>query len=152
MIRPRPGDFVYSSMEIEVMKQHINQAKEAGAAGIVFGVLTPDHKIDHENTRTLAEYAKPLPVTFHKAIDVIENQVEGVKLLKEIKGIKRILTSGGKATAKEGSETIRNMIREAGEEIIILVAGKVTHANIEEIQRLTGGIEFHGKKIAGDLC
>jgi copper homeostasis protein len=151
MIRPRPGDFVYSSMEIEVMKQHIDQAKEAGVAGIVLGLLTPDHKIDLENTRTLAEYAQPLPVTFHKAIDVIENQVEGVKLLKEIKDIKRILTSGGKATAKEGSETIKNMIREAGDEIIILVAGKVTHENVKEIQQLTGGIEFHGKKIAGDL-
>jgi len=151
MIRPRAGNFVYSSAEVEVMKQHIDQAKEAGAAGIVLGLLTHDIKIDLENTRTLAEYAHPLPVTFHKAIDITENPVEGIKLLKGIKGIKRVLTSGGKATAKEGTETIRNMIREAGEEIIILVAGKVTHENIEEIQQLTGGKEFHGKKIAGDL-
>jgi copper homeostasis protein len=151
MIRPRPGNFVYSSAEMEIMKQHIDLAKEAGVAGVVLGLLTPDHKIDLENTRMLAEYADPLPVTFHKAIDMMGNPVEGIKSLKGIKGIKRVLTSGGKATAKEGSETIRNMIREAGEEIIILVAGKVTHENIEEIQHLTGGMEFHGKKIAGDL-
>jgi copper homeostasis protein len=151
MIRPRPGDFVYSSAEIQIMKQHIDLAKEAGVAGVVLGLLTPDHKIDLENTRMLAEYADPLPVTFHKAIDMMGNPVEGIKSLKGIKGIKRVLTSGGKATAKEGSETIRNMIREAGEEIIILVAGKVTHENIEEIQHLTGGMEFHGKKIAGEL-
>jgi copper homeostasis protein len=151
MIRPRPGNFVYSSAEIQIMKQHIDLAKEAGVAGVVLGLLTPDHKIDLENTRMLAEYADPLPVTFHKAIDMMGNPVEGIKSLKGIKGIKRVLTSGGKATAKEGSETIRNMIREAGEEIIILVAGKVTHENIEEIQHLTGGMEFHGKKIAGEL-
>ncbi len=151
MIRPRPGSFVYTSKEIQVMKQHIDQAKEAGAAGVVFGLLTPDFKIDMENTKVLSEYAHPLPVTFHKAIDVTDNQVEGIKVLKGIPGIKRVLTSGGKATAREGTETIRNMISEAGKEIIILVAGKVTHENIEEIQRLTGGTEFHGKKIAGDL-
>jgi copper homeostasis protein len=151
MIRPRPGNFVYSSAEIQIMKQHIDLAKEAQVAGVVLGLLTTGHQIDLENTRILAEYAKPLPVTFHKAIDVTGNPVEGIKLLKEIKAIKRVLTSGGKATAKEGSETIRNMIREAGEEIIILVAGKVTHDNIGEIQQLTGGMEFHGKKIAGDL-
>ncbi len=151
MIRPRPGNFVYTSAEIQIMKQHIDLAKEAGVAGVVLGLLTPGNQIDLENTKILAKYADPLPVTFHKAIDVLDNPVEGIKLLKEIKGIKRVLTSGGKATAKEGSETIRHMIREAGEDIIILVAGKVTDENIEEIQQLTGGKEFHGKKIAGQL-
>jgi copper homeostasis protein len=151
MIRPRAGNFVYSSAEIQIMKHHIDLAKEAGVAGVVMGLLTPDHKIDLENTKLLAAYADPLPVTFHKAIDVTGNPVEGIKSLKGINGIKRVLTSGGKATAKEGSETIRNMIREAGEEMSILVAGKVTHENIEEIQQITGGIEFHGKKITGNL-
>jgi len=106
----------------------------------------------------LAEYAHPLPVTFHKAIDVLENPVAGVHILKEIKGIKRILTSGkriltsgGKATAKEGAETIRKMQEEAGENLIILVAGKVTDENVEEIQELTGAEEFHGRRIVGDL-
>lgn len=151
MIRPRAGNFVYSEKEIARMKAEIDQAKKAGAIGVVFGLLTSENKIDVENTRLLAEYAQPLPVTFHKAIDLLENPVEGVCVLKEIKGIKRILTSGGKATAKEGAETIRKMQKEAGTNIIILVAGKVSSENLEEIQQLTGANEFHGRRIVGDF-
>ncbi len=147
MIRPRAGNFVYSEDEIRQMKRKIDQAKEAGASGVVFGLLTPDNQIDETNTRQLAEYAHPLPVTFHKAIDELKNPVEGVKILKEISGIKRILTSGGKPTALEGQEILRQMIAEAGEKIIILAAGKVTFANLEEIRNITGAKEFHGRRI-----
>jgi len=151
MIRPRAGNFVYSAEEIVQMKKEIDLAKNAGAAGVVFGLLTPGNKIDFEKTRLLAEYAQPLPVTFHKAIDVLENPVEGVRVLKKINGIKRVLTSGGKATAKEGAETIWKMRETAGKNLIILVAGKVTDENLEEIQQLTGAKEFHGRRIVGDL-
>jgi copper homeostasis protein len=151
MIRPRAGNFVYAEEEISRMKSEIDLAKEAGAAGVVFGLLTPGNKIDKKNTQILSEYAKPLPVTFHKAIDELENPVEGVSVLKEICGIKRILTSGGKPTALEGLETIRKMIEVAGEQITILVAGKVTNHNVEEIQKLTGAKELHGRRIVGEL-
>jgi copper homeostasis protein len=151
MIRPREGNFVHSEKEIAQMKTDIDRAKQAGAAGVVFGLLTPENKIDVENTRMLAEYAHPMPVTFHKAIDELENPVEGVRTLKEIDRIKRILTSGGKATAKEGAEILLKMLEEAGQNVIILVAGKVTSENLEEIQQLTGAQEFHGRRIVGEL-
>ncbi|MDO8951822.1 MAG: copper homeostasis protein CutC [Draconibacterium sp.] len=151
MIRPRPGNFVYSEDEIDQMKSEIDLAKKAGAFGVVFGLLTSDNKIDEKNTKILAEYAEPLPVTFHKAIDEMENPVEGVSVLKGISGIKRILTSGGKPTAMEGLETIRKMIEVAGEQITILVAGKVLDSNVKEIQELTGAKELHGRRIVGPL-
>lgn len=150
MIRPRAGNFVYSEDEIEIMKSEIDLAKTAGAAGIVFGLLTHENKIDKLNTEVLTKYAHPLPVTFHKAVDELENQVEAVSVLKET-GIKRILTSGGKPTAMEGLETIRKMMSEAADKIIILVAGKVLDSNIREIQELTGAAEFHGRRIVGEL-
>ncbi|WP_319501000.1 copper homeostasis protein CutC [uncultured Draconibacterium sp.] len=151
MARPRAGNFVHSADEVEEMKIAIDQAKEAGAAGVVFGLLTADNKIDEANTRLLAKYAEPLPVTFHKAIDEMDDPVEGVRILKTIPNIKRILSSGGKATALEGQEVIRNMIAEAEGKIIILVAGKVTIDNVSEIQQITGTTELHGRKIVGDL-
>ncbi|NCB08976.1 MAG: copper homeostasis protein CutC, partial [Bacteroidia bacterium] len=129
----------------------IDQAKKAGAAGVVFGLLTPENQIDVYHTQLLAEYAFPLPVTFHKAIDQLDDPVEGVKILKEIPGIKRILTSGGKLTAREGLETLREMMKVAGEKIIIVVAGKVTDSNVDEICKLTGASEFHGRRIVGEL-
>jgi len=147
MIRPRPGNFVYSEEEISEMKVHIGRAKQAGAAGVVFGLLTAGGQIDVKNTAELAACASPLPVTFHKAIDELENPVSGVKILKKIKGIARILTSGGKPTAMEGAGIIREMIAAAAGKITILAAGKVTYSNAGEIGRLTGATEFHGRRI-----
>jgi copper homeostasis protein len=151
MIRPRGGDFVYSEEEISQMKLDIDKAKKAGAAGVVFGLLTKDNQIDAENTRVLAEHTQPLPVTFHKAIDLLADPVDGAKILAGIPGITRILTSGGKTTAKEGTDVIRKMIEAAAGKIVILVAGKITRENLNEIEKITGGTEFHGKKIVGDL-
>jgi len=151
MIRPRAGNFVHTKKELEQMKSEIDQAKQAGAYGVVFGVLTSENKIDIEKTRILAEYAKPLPVTFHKAIDVLEDPVEGVSDLLPIKNIKRILTSGGKSTALEGLDIIRRMITKAEGKITMLVAGKVLDSNVEKIQNLTGTFELHGRRIVGDL-
>jgi copper homeostasis protein len=151
MIRPRAGNFIYSDDEIGEMKAEIDLAKKAGAAGVVFGLLTSGNKIDIKNTRILADYASPLPVTFHKAIDELENLVDGVIDLLRIENIKRILTSGGLPTALEGLETIRKMIEVAGNQIIILVAGKVLDTNVKEIQKLTGAKELHGRRIVGNL-
>lgn len=151
MIRPRAGNFVYTEEEINQMKTDIDWAKKAAAAGVVFGLLTPENKIDVENTQLLAEIAHPIPVTFHKAIDELENPVEGVEALKKISGIKRILTSGGKPTAMKGLETLKKMLQTAGGNPIIMIAGKVTDKNVNELQQLTGAVEFHGQRIVGTL-
>lgn len=151
MTRPRAGNFVYSDDEVAQIKIDIDKARKAGASGIVLGLLTADNKIDEKNTHLLAEFAQPLPVTFHKAIDELEDPVEGVRILKTIPGIKRILSSGGKTTALEGQETIREMIKAAGNQITILVAGKVLDTNLDEISKLTGANELHGSRIVGEL-
>jgi copper homeostasis protein len=151
MIRPRGGDFVYSKDEINLMVDQIGRAKKAGAAGIVFGLLTNDNQIDLHNTRLLVKAAKPLPVTFHKAIDLLDDPASGVAELKGIEGLRRILTSGGKRTATEGHEKISEMTVVAGEDLTIIVAGKVTSENIRKIKELTGGEEFHGRRIVGEL-
>ena len=151
MIRPRGGDFVYSEEELQQMEKEIDIAKNNGAAGLVFGLLTPENKIDVVNTERLVGRAAPLSVTFHKAIDCLADPVEGVLALMEIKGITRILTSGGKPTAREGANVIREMIDKSGDALTILVAGRVTDENVKEIAELTGAKELHGRKIVGDL-
>jgi copper homeostasis protein len=151
MIRPRGGNFVYSEEELQTMENGITMAKKLGAEGIVLGLLTPDNQVDVTNTRRLAATAAPLPVTFHKAIDVMDNPVDGVKQLLTIDGITRILTSGGQPTAMEGNLVIKEMMLAAGDQITLLVAGKVTSENVDEIAALTGAVELHGRRIAGDL-
>ncbi len=151
MIRPRAGDFVYDQADMRRMELEIDQARELGAHGVVLGLLTIENHIDIENTQRLAGYAQPMAVTFHKAIDSLSDPVEGVRVLAAIQGIKRILTSGGKPTAAEGVSVIRRMMQEAGDKISLVVAGKVSNQNVNEIAKATAANEFHGRKIVGDF-
>ena len=50
-MRPRCGDFVYTNLELEVMKADIDQFREMGITGVVLGVLTPDGRIDIRSTK-----------------------------------------------------------------------------------------------------
>ncbi len=151
MIRPRAGNFVFTSGEIRLMAAQIAEAKAMGASGIVLGLLTNEGEIDLEATGSLAKLAAPLPVTFHKAIDTMADPVKAIRVLKNVEGVSRVLTSGGKATAKEGYQTIQEMIQEGSGKITIIAAGKVTLHNYIEIGTLTGATELHGRRIVGDL-
>ena len=70
LIRPRGGDFVYSELEFDIIKEDILLCKEIGVDGIVSGVLKPDNSIDLPRTQELIELSKPLPFTFHRAFDI----------------------------------------------------------------------------------
>ena len=146
MIRARGGNFVYSKDEIEIMKEDIKVFKDLGVKGLVLGCLTSDNKIDLELTITLVNLAYPMEITFHKAIDEISNPLDYIEDLVNI-GIKRILTSGGKATALEGKDLINDMIKKSNGRLKIVVAGKVTKENLNELSNLISADEFHGKLI-----
>ena len=146
MIRAKGGNFVYSKEEIEIMKEDIKIFKELGVKGVVLGCLTFDNKINLELTKELVDLAYPMEVTFHKAIDEINNPLDYINDLVNI-GIKRILTSGGKATAFEGKDLINKMIKKSNGRIKIVVAGKVTKENLNELSNLISAAEFHGKLI-----
>ena len=146
MIRARGGNFVYSKDEIEIMKEDIKVFKNLGVKGVVLGCLTSDNKIDLELTKTLVNLAYPMEITFHKAIDEISNPLDYIEDLVNI-GIKRILTSGGKATALEGKDLINDMIKKSNGRLKIVVAGKVTKENLNELSNLISADEFHGKLI-----
>lgn len=146
IIRPRGGDFYYTPEEIEIMKEDIKLCKELGVEGVVIGALNRDNTINYDAIKEMIDLAKPMSITFHKAIDELENPVAEVKKLANL-GVNRILTSGTKETALEGQEILKEMIKEAGEDIIIIVAGKVTKDNLDEISKLIPTKEYHGKKI-----
>ena len=146
MIRARGGNFVYSKDEIEIMKEDIKIFKELGVKGVVLGCLTSDNKIDLEFTKELVDLAYPMEVTFHKSIDEILNPLDYIDDLVNI-GIKRILTSGGKATALEGKDLINEMIKKSNGRLKIVVAGKVTKENLNGLSNLISANEFHGKLI-----
>lgn len=146
IIRPRGGDFCYTPAEIEVIKEDIKVCKSLGAKGIVLGILTADKKIDFKTLAEFMELAKPMEVTFHKAIDELEDPTLVIDDLINL-GVKRILSSGTKPTALEGKDMLNKMIEKAGDRLTIVVAGKVTKENLPEISSLIPSKEYHGKII-----
>ncbi|MGK0365885.1 MAG: copper homeostasis protein [Saprospiraceae bacterium] len=151
MIRPRGGSFVHTIEEFEQMQQEVIYCKENGVSEVVFGFLTPDNQIDVEKTRTLAELASPMQVTFHKAIDDTIDILAAVDTLKTIPQITGILTSGGCATAQEGISVLKEMKKRCGEQISLIVAGKVTEDNLAFLCKEIGAVEYHGKLIVGSI-
>lgn len=151
MIRPRGGNFIYTSSEVKIMKQGIDICKSIGVHGIVLGHLTNDNQIDAIITEELAQYAQPLPITFHKAIDDTSDILKAVDQLKEISGITRILTSGGCDTALNGAKVINQMVDLANGKIEIVAAGRITRENLRDIMGILDADEFHGRRIVGDL-
>lgn len=146
MIRPRGGGFNYSIDEIEIMKEDILNCKKLGVVGVVFGVLKADNTVDYELLKELVEISKPMEITFHKAIDEVENPVKEIEKFIEL-GITRILTSGKKDTALEGQLLLNEMLKASQNKIKIVVAGKVTKDNLETISQNIPSSEFHGKRI-----
>lgn len=142
MIRPRPGDFVYSNEEFAAMREQIAQAKRAQLDGMVLGVLTADKEIDVARTSALVAEAKPLPVTFHRAFDVAGATaalLEGVIAT----GATRLLTSGGAQSAPQAASQIRGLIRAANGRIVVMPGAGINAPNFSELRRATGASEFH---------
>lgn len=142
MIRPRGGDFCYDDTEFEIMKNDILKCKELKVNGVVFGILKSDGNIDIERTSELTELARPLSVTFHRAFDMTPDLFKSMDELALI-GIDRILTSGGQNTATEGVETIKKLILNAKDAIIIMPGSGINSESISKISDISGANEFH---------
>jgi len=151
MIRPRVGNFVYSESELEEIKDSIGLCKKLKVYGVVFGILDQENKLNLHQIKELAEFAFPLEVTIHKAIDETPDLLRSVIELVQIPAITSILTSGGKPTAKEGSEMLRKMIQFTGESLTIIPAGRITDLNFDEVHQLIEAAEYHGRRIVGSL-
>lgn len=147
MIRPRSGDFCYSNCEMEVMKKDIEVVRKIGIDGIVTGILTYNGEIDVNRMRKLIEIAKPIPITFHRAFDMVKDPFKALDKLVGL-GVKRILTSGQENSAVDGIDLISQLVKRANSEIIIMAGGGINSGNVASIIKNTGVNEIHlsGKK------
>jgi len=142
LVRPRAGDFVYSSEEFAIMKSEITALKQENVQGIAVGVLEPGHCIDLARTRELVDLAAPLLVTFHRAFDETPDPAESLESVIQT-GARRILTSGGAPDAVQGAPIIASLIEQAAGRILVLAGGGLHPANIGEVARATGAAELH---------
>jgi copper homeostasis protein len=136
LVRPRPGNFSYSREELDVIERDVAASMDAGAAGVVVGVLAADGGPDVPAIRRIAEVArryKPsAEVTFHRAFDaalaVGSDPAEALARL-EAAGVDRVLTSGGSPDCAAGLGMLGRLVelgRDHAPSVQIMAGGGVT--------------------------
>ncbi|MGS2762351.1 copper homeostasis protein CutC [Sinomicrobium sp. M5D2P9] len=141
LIRPRSGSFCYDDTEFDIMKRDIEFCRETGCAGIVSGVLTRENDLDAERTKELVDVSGSLSFTFHRAFDWVNTPLETADRLYNL-GVKRILTSGQKSTAREGMDMLIKLQRHCEGRPVIMPGGGVNADNITDFSE-NGFREIH---------
>lgn len=126
LVRPRPGGFVYDSVEVAVQTRDARAAVASGAAGVVVGALLPSGVVDAAAVRVLVEAARSADagaeVTFHRAIDTLADPVAALDALAAL-GVTRVLTSGGAARAIDGLDQLAELAARGRELGVQIMAG-----------------------------
>lgn len=142
MVRPRGGDFLYTDTEYASMLTDVLALRDLGVPGVVFGCLNADGTIDEARMSELTQAAGPLNVTCHRAFDMTRDPAEALEALIRCK-VGRVLTSGQRDTAIEGLPLLADLVRQAGDRIVILGCGGLDLRNIAEVRSKTGLSEMH---------
>lgn len=144
MVRPRAAGFCYDETETAVMLEDAALLLSEGADGIAFGFLKEDKTIDVPRTKKMTElihgYGKE--AVFHRAFDVVKDVDEAMEALIMC-GIDRILSSGQKRTAPEGTKMLGYLQRTYGGKMEILAGSGVNGKNAAELMERTGIWQVH---------
>ncbi|GIP35162.1 hypothetical protein J2TS4_43720 [Paenibacillus sp. J2TS4] len=144
IVRPHSRSFYYNDQELSVMAADIRHIKRAGAAGIVIGALTEEKKVDTEAISRLLNEAEGLDVTFHRAFDDIEDQLEALETIALFPQIRRILTAGGQAPAPQSAEQLKRLVDSAKNTSVNIMAGYgMTPESVATLVPATGLTEVH---------
>jgi copper homeostasis protein len=142
IIRPRAGNYFYTDDEYAIMKKDIEICRELGCDGISVGAQTIDSEIDVEMFKRIVEWAGPMGVTCNRAFDGARDPF---KALEDIisTGCERILTSGQKTAAPDAAPLLAQLVKQAGNRIIIMPGAGVKSGNIRKLADESGAREFH---------
>ncbi len=142
IIRPRGGDFLYDGLEFEIMKKDVEQCRDLGCDGVVFGILKKDGNIDVERCLELKQAAGNLGTTFHRAFDRCKDPFTALEEIIEM-GFERILTSGMENSAIKGASLISKLVEQAKGRISVMPGAGIRPENLKQLIELTGATEFH---------
>ncbi|QDU88883.1 Copper homeostasis protein CutC [Pirellulimonas nuda] len=142
MIRPRAAGFAYSEAEFRCMEADASKSLEAGAAGVVFGMLTVNSAVDEARVAQMVSIAAGAETVFHRAFDAARSLDAALQSLINL-GVTRVLTSGGAATAREGSAALRRLVGMAAGRIEVLAGGGIDAAGAAELLATTGCTSLH---------
>ncbi|GIP47659.1 hypothetical protein J53TS2_12500 [Paenibacillus sp. J53TS2] len=144
MVRPHSRSFVYGEADVLTMEEEVQAIADAGAAGIVFGALTTERKIDEAALERILVLAVGLNVTFHRAFDELADLPSGLRTLMQYPQVNRVLTSGGTRPAPQAVPAIRELMAIAnGSSLRILAGYGLTLETVSQFVADTGVTEVH---------
>lgn len=148
LLRPRFGDFLYTSHELSIIEKEIRMFREAGAEGIVIGCLKPDGSLDYEAMSRLIDHAGQMSITLHRAFDMCKEPFRALEEAKSL-GIHTILTSGCQPSCLEGIDLL-GQLEDCSDGKVSIMAGAGINSNaVKKLLEKTSITAFHmsGKKI-----
>lgn len=152
IIRPREGDFLYGSDDVEIMLADIHTAKQAGLQGVVIGALQANGRLDETVVAAMISAASGMGVTFHRALDHCSAPFDALEFLMS-HGVERVLTSGLAKRADEGIDTLKEMVTFTQGRLSIMPGAGVSPDNAKYIIDKTDVTEIHlsGKTLRNSL-
>jgi copper homeostasis protein len=115
---------------------------EHGADGIVFGILNSDGTVDAARSRTIRNRIGARQAVFHRAFDVTPDPFRALEELIDL-GITRVLTSGQRNGAPQGSSVIKQLIERARGRIEVLPGAGIGLDDIGNLVTATGCTQVH---------
>ena len=142
MLRPRPAGFAYSELELRTMEEDGRSLIDAGADGLVFGILREDGRVDSRRCQRLMEAVPDCREwVFHRAFDLVPDPFAALEELVEL-GFRRVLTKGQANSFEEGEQLLLTLRERAVGRIEVLVPGVRPH-NIRHIVYEDGFSDIH---------
>lgn len=142
LIRPRFGDFCYSSYEMDIMREQIRLFRQEKAQAVVIGVLNQEGNLDLPAMESLIREAEGMSVTLHRAFDMCRDPFRVLEEAISL-GVDTILTSGQKQSAWEGRELLAELVKQACGRIDIMAGGGIDADVIRRLRPATQGNSYH---------
>jgi copper homeostasis protein len=148
MVRPRPGDFVYSAEELALMIAEIRMLAATGVHGIVVGATRVDGSPDGDSLGRLRDAAADIQIVLHRAIDLAPDPVQAIELACSL-GYDHVLSSGGASTAAEGAATLTQMVAAAAGRLSIIAGSGITANDVAGLVQATRVPAVHASASTG---
>ena len=142
LLRPRYGDYCFSSYECDEMKEEVEMFRDEGADGVVVGALNSDGTLNTTELSRLKKAAGNMEIALHRAFDVCLDPINGLEEMIDL-GYDTILTSGQEPTAWEGRDMLKTLHEKSRGRIEILAAGGICRDVIEKLVPYTGISSYH---------
>ena len=151
IIRPRSGNYFYDEEEYAIIKRDIMICRDLGCDGISVGTQKINGDIDTEMLKRIVEWAGPLGVTCNRAFDCAPDPFKALEDIISC-GCERILTSGQRSAAPDAGELLGELVKVAGNRIIIMPGAGIKSTNIKKLVQESNATDYHGsaRKIAAN--